>query len=164
MADSLPESMPELLSLVETEWKLLWRIVDQLTPEQLVTPDAGGWSPKDNLAHLSEWMKALMGYHMDRRPAHVVMNLPIEITKDWDMDVINPALFARNRDRSAEDVLAELKSVYAGLTLKLRSMPFEELMKPRHADDPERQPVLVWVLGDTADHFAEHRQTIEKLL
>lgn len=164
MADNLPESMPELLSLIEAEWKHLWRIVDQLTPEQLATPDAGGWSPKDNLAHLSEWMKALMGYHMDRRPAHEVMDLPIEITKDWDMDVINPALFARNRDRSAEDVLAELKNVYAGLTLKLRSMPFEELMKPRHADDPERQPVLAWVLGDTADHFAEHRQTIEKLL
>ena len=41
---------------------------------------------------------------------------------------------------------------------------FEELMQPRHAEDAERQPLLTWILGDTTEHFAEHRATIEKLL
>lgn len=162
MTDNRPESTAELLSQIESEWKQLWRVVDGLTPEQMMKPDAGGWSPKDNLAHLAEWMNALMGYHMDRRPSHEVMNLPIEVTKDWDFEVINRALFERNRLRSVEEVLAELRGVYSALTLKLRSMPFEDLMQPRHADDPERQPLLLWVLGDTSEHFAEHRATIEK--
>ena len=65
----------------------------------MVAPDAGGWSPKDNLAHLTEWMNVLMGYHLDRKPSHEVLRLPAEVTKDWDMEVINPALYARNRDR-----------------------------------------------------------------
>ena len=164
MTDKLPESMPELLSEIEREWKELWRVVAHLTPEQMISPDAGGWSPKDNLAHLAEWMKILMGYHMDRRPAHEVMDVPAEITKDWDMDVTNPVLYKRNRDRSMEEVLTEIRRVYAALTLKLRSMPFEALMRPRHADDPERQPLLTWVLGDTTEHFAEHRATIERSL
>jgi hypothetical protein len=43
-------------------------------------------------------------------------------------------------------------------------MSFEDLMKPRHADDPEKRPLLMWVLGDTSEHFAEHRETIEKML
>ena len=164
MTEQLPQTMPELLSDIEREWKELWRVVVRLTPEQMTTPDTGGWSPKDNLAHLAEWMNALMGYHMDRRPAHEVMSLPPELTCAWDFDVTNPALFERNRNRSVEDIIAEIKRTYSALTLKLRSLPFEALIQPRHADDPERRPLLNWILGDTTEHFAEHRATIEKLL
>jgi hypothetical protein len=84
--------------------------------------------------------------------------------KGWDMEVINPILFERNRNRSTEDVLDKLRRVYADVMKKLDAMSFEELLKPRHADDPERRPVLLWVLGDTTEHFAEHRATIEKML
>jgi hypothetical protein len=164
MTDKIPQNTPELLSGIEREWKELWRVAGHLTPEQMTASDAGGWSPKDNLAHLAEWMKILMGYHMDRCPAHEVMGVPIGVTRDWDMDVINPVLFERNRLRSTDDVLGEIKRVYSALMLKLRSMPFEDLMQPRHADDPERQPLLNWILGNTTQHFAEHRATIEKLL
>jgi hypothetical protein len=164
MTEQLPQNTPELLSDIEREWKELWRVIGRLTPEQMTTPDAGGWSPKDNLAHLTEWMRVLMGYHMDRRPAHEVMGVSPEITKDWDFEVINPVLVERNRGKGSDVVLVELRQVYGDLMLRLRSMPFEELMQPRHADDPERRPVLLWVLGDTTEHFAEHRATIEKML
>ena len=73
----------------------------------LAVPDAGGWSPKDNLAHLAEWMNILMGYHMDRRPPHEVMGVGQEVVQGWDMEKINPVLFERNRNRSAKDVLDE---------------------------------------------------------
>jgi len=164
MSPQLPEATAELLSDIEREWKDLWRAAARLTPEQMVAPDSGGWSPKDNLAHLAEWMKALMGYHMDRRPAHEAMGLPQEITKDWDMEVINPVLYQRNRDRSAADVQSELKRVYTTLMQKLRSMPFEELMRPRYADDPDKRPLLALVLANTSEHFLEHRQAIEAVL
>ena len=80
------------------------------------------------------------------------------------MEVINPVLFERNRNQSVEDVLNELRRAYAELVEKLDSTPFEELLKPRRADDPEKRPLLLWVLGDTLEHFAEHRATIEKML
>lgn len=162
MTDPIPQSTAELLSDIEREWEALWRVVERLTPEQMVTPDSGGWSPKDNLAHLTEWMNVLMGHHLDNKPAHEVMRLPQEVTKDWDMEVINPVLYARNRDRSLQEVVEESRHVYAALMQKLRSMPFEELLRPRHADDPEKRPVLLWVLGDTTEHFAEHREMIGK--
>jgi hypothetical protein len=160
----MPKDKPELMSAIEREWKLLMNVVGKLTGEQMTTPDAGGWSPKDNLAHLSEWMKALMCIHMDRRPSHEVLGVSEDVTKGWDMEVINPVLFERNRNRSRQDILDELKQVYEQLTAKLESMTFEDLMKPRHADDPEKRPLLLWVLGDTTDHFSEHRETIEKTL
>ena len=160
----IPGSKAELLASIEHEWKSLMDVVAKLDFTKMTTPDAGGWSPKDNLAHLAEWMNALMGYHLDRRPRHEVLRVSEEVTKDWDFNVINPVLFERNRNRPVQEVLAELKSVYAELINKLQVMPFEELLKPRHADDPEKRPVLMWVLGDTTDHFAEHRATIEKML
>lgn len=160
----IPGSKKELLTAIEREWKKLMEVVAKLDETKMTAPDAGGWSPKDNLAHLTEWMNSLMGYHLDRRPAHEVMRIPKEAAEGWDMEVINPILFERNQARSAQDVLDELKQVYLSLYNKLDAMNFEDLLKPRHAEDPEKRPVLLWVMGDSADHFAEHRATIEKNL
>ena len=92
------------------------------------------------------------------------MALPEEVTKDWDFEVINPVLFDRNRERTVEDVLDQLQRVYAELVNKLEATPFEDLLKPRHANDTEKRTVLMWFLGDTTEHFEEHRETIEKML
>ena len=94
----IPGSKSELKSSIEREWKSLMEAVEKLQKaNKLTTPDAGGWSPKDNLAHLAEWMNILMGYHMDKRPAHEVMRvagdegerlLPFipQVVKEIDMD------------------------------------------------------------------------------
>jgi hypothetical protein len=160
----VPGNKSELMSAITREWELLMEVVSRLDETQMTSPDEGGWSPKDNLAHLAEWMNVLTGYHLDRRPAHEVLGVSEEVTKGWDMEVINPVLFERNRDRSTEDVLAWLKQVYAETVRKLESMSFDELLAPRHADDPQKRPLLLWVLGDTTEHFAEHRATIERML
>ncbi len=158
----MPENKKELMSAIEREWKLLLAVAEKLTDEQMTQPDAGGWSPKDNLAHLTEWMNTLVGYHIDKRPSHEVMGVPKEVTQDWDMEVINPVLFERNKNRPRSEVLDGLKQAFGSLTAKLESMSFEDLLKPRHENDPEKRPLLLWVLGDTADHFLEHRETIER--
>jgi len=160
----VPGNKSDLMSAIQHEWDLLMDVVSRLDETKMTAPDAGGWSPKDNLAHLAEWMNVLMGYHLDRRPAHEVLGVSEEVTKGWDMEIINPVLFERNKDRSADDVLAFLKSTYEALVEKLGGLTFEYLLMPRHSDDPEKRPVLLWVLGDTTDHFAEHRATIEKIL
>ncbi len=131
---------------------------------QISSPDSGGWSPKDNLAHITEWMNILLGYHMDNRPNHEILGVAPEVTAEWDFDAINKILLERNRDRSVEDVLGELKTVYARVMDRLMATPFEELLKPRHPEDPQSSPLLASVIGDTHEHFAEHRESIEKVL
>lgn len=160
----IPKDKNELTSAIEREWKLLLALAEKLTEKQMTTPDSGGWSPKDNLAHLAEWMNILMGYHMDKLPAHEVMGIPEAAVKDWDMEVINPLLFERNKNRPRGEVLDGLKQVYRSLIAKLESTNFEDLLKPRHAHDPENRPLLLWVLGDTTEHFLEHRETIERAI
>ena len=160
----IPGSKAELISAIKREWKKLMDVVAKLDEQKMTTPDEGGWSPKDNLAHLSEWMNSMMGYHIDRRPPHEVMRMTEEQTRDWDMEVMNPVLFERNKDRSIEDVLDELKQTYEKVLAKLDAMSFDDLMAPRHAQDPEKRPLLMWVIGDTSGHFAEHREVIERML
>ena len=160
----IPGNKRELMSAIKREWKLLMDVAEKLTDEQMTKPDAGGWSPKDNLAHLAEWMNVLMGYHIDHRPSHEVLGVSEDVTKGWDMEIINPVLFERNRNRSRQDVLNELNQAYEKLMAKLESMTFEDILRPRHADDPEKRPLILWILGDTTEHFAEHRETIEKAI
>ena len=166
MADEewIPGSKEELIADIRREWKRLMDVVARLDEQKMTTPDAGGWSPKDNLAHLTEWMNSVMGYHIDKRPAHEVMRITEEQASGWDMEVINPVLFERNKNRSIEDVMDELKQTYERVLAKLDSMTYEDLMKPRHADDPEKRPLLMYVIGDTSGHFAEHREVIERML
>ena len=161
----IPGSKAELMSAIKREWKALMEVVAKLeTANKITTPDEGGWSPKDNLAHLSEWMNSMMGYHLDGRPPHEVMRIPEEAAEGWDMEVINPILFERNKGRSLEDVKAELNQTYEKVLAKLDGMSFDDLMQPHYPDDPEKRPLLMWVIGDTSGHFAEHRETLEKML
>ena len=166
MADEewIPGSKEELMADIRREWKRLMDVVARLDEQKMTTPDAGGWSPKDNLAHLTEWMNSMMGHHIDKRPAHEVMRITEEQASGWDMEVINPVLFERNKNRSVEDVMDELKQTYEKVLAKLDSMTYEDLMKPRHANDPEKRPLLMYVIGDTSGHFAEHREVIERML
>lgn len=161
----VPGSKAELMSEIKREWKLLMDVIAKLeAANKIEVPDEGGWSAKDNLAHLAEWMNSLMGYHMEKRPPEEVMNLTKEQTEGWDMEIINPVLFERNKNRPIEEVMEHLKQTYERLLAKLDATPFEDLLKPRHANDPEKRPLLLWVLGDTTEHFAEHRETIAKML
>ncbi len=164
MTEATPKNMPELLSMIDAEWSALMDVIAKLSPKQMVTSDAGGWSPKDNLAHLMEWMKILIYNNLGAQPAHEVMGVAPEITKEWNFDVMNKVLFERHQHRSVEDVLAGLKRVYGDLLAKLDSMTFDDLMKPRFPDDPEKGPFMNWVRGNSFEHFAEHREYIERVL
>lgn len=165
MADSnLPADKQELMTRIRTEWEALMDAAALLTDEQMHAPDEGGWSPKDNLAHITEWMNILMGYHMDNRPAPGVTGLPPEVCARWDYEEINGLLFERNRRRPAGEVLEELGAVYQTLWDRLEAMSYDDLMQPRRPDDPEKSPLMLWVLGDSAEHFEEHREVIERAL
>ena len=161
--DTLPKSKVELMSQIEHEWSVLMDVVKQLSPEQMLKPDEGGWSPKDNLVHLTEWMNILLGYYFDHRPAHEVVGVGPEVTADWDFQVMNEVMFKRDRDQPLEQVLGELKSTYAKVHDRLEATTFEDLMKPIFEDDPDWF-LIIGVIDNTSEHFVEHRETIQKVL
>ena len=165
MADRiLPKSLDELLTDIEREWQALMQVVDRLTPKQMTTPDTGGWSPKDNLAHLSAWMDFTLKSYLGGMPAHLALGIEEQKLKGMSEDEENAILFERNRGRSTDEVLDELKSTYLETVKTLNRMGFSSLMKPLKDDNPQQRPVIEWVIGNTSEHFAEHRIIIERVL
>jgi len=152
-----------LLNGIRREWVALLDVIARLTPEQMTCPDAGGWSPKDNLAHLTDWLKALTGYHMENKTAEEVLGLPQELVEDFNFNRVNAYMVDRSRNRDLEDVLDELKKKYAEVMMRLEAMPFDDLLQPRFPEDPQKRPLLEWVVGNTIEHFKEHRLTLEKI-
>jgi propanediol dehydratase large subunit len=130
----------------------------------MTAPDPGGWSPKDNLAHLAAWMHFMHEAHLNKKPAHEVMGMDAATLAELDEDGENAILFERNRKRTTAEVLAWLDSTYAKVVETLKKTPFAVLMKPIRDNDPEKRPVILSVLGNTSEHFAEHRRTIERKL
>ena len=162
MADKLPQNMSELLSEIDREWQELQKAIKKITPEQMTAPDPGGWSPKDNLAHLADWMHFMLEAHLNKRPAHEVMEIDAATLAGLNEDEENAILFERSRNRPTAEVLAWLDSTYAKVVETLKKTPFADLMKPIRDNDPEKRPVILSVLGNTSEHFVEHRRVIER--
>ena len=159
-----PHSMADLLTRIQAEWSALLAVVEMLSSEQMTTPDAGGWSPKDNLAHLAAWEQWLLRYHLGGEAAHQVLQLDEATFDSLDETSINALLFERNRDRSAESILGELHATHQQVLATLEGLSFADLLAVRYADDPEQRPVLDWVMGNTVEHIHEHRQTIQGVI
>lgn len=164
MAETFPQSTADLLGLIEREWKALMDVVGRLSDQQMTTPDSGGWSPKDNLAHLAAWMRYMKDAYLNKLPKYQAMGIDEEQFRKLDENGVNAVLFERNRNRTTQDVLDGLRSTYAEIVEVLSGMPFADLMKPLWSSGPDKRLVIESVLGNTSDHFREHRLTIEKAL
>ena len=162
MSHSIPESTSELMALIDQEWHALMQVVDRLTPHQMTTSDSGGWTPKDNLAHLAAWMRVMKDAYLDKMPEYQAMGIEAERFKQLDTDGINSVLFERNRNRSTAEVLSGLKSTYSDAVQGLQGVVYADLMKPLRQSGAER--LIDEVLWNTSDHFREHRLTIERVL
>ena len=162
-AVDFPQSKEELMSEIKREWDALMQVVNCLTPDQMTTPDSGGWSPRDNLAHLSAWMNIMLKSYLGGMPAHQAMGIDEQKLKELDEDGENAVIFERNRGRSTEEVLSELKDTYNETVKTLRAMDFQNLLKAFKGDNPQTL-AIDRVRGNTSEHFKEHRVIIGRAL
>jgi hypothetical protein len=161
---TLPRDKTDLMKRIQREWLALMRAIGGLAPGPMSAPMSGGWSIKDNLAHLAAWEQFLVHHHIHGQPPHQVMQIDAETFKRLDEAGINAMIRKDNRYRPAADVLANLRRSHAEVLRTLEAMSFSDLMKPRYSDDPEKRPLIGWVIGNTYEHYAEHRQNIERML
>ena len=159
-----PKDKDDLMLAIDRERTAFWNLVRGLNEAQMSTPDSSGWAPKDHVAHLSAWMRSLIGYHFDHRPWHEVLKVDQSLTDKVDIDGINDLLYQRKRKLPVPDVLAEFQEACAELYARLNSLSFEDLMKPRFPNDAEKRSLMDFVLSDTSEHLAEHREYIERAL
>lgn len=158
--EAMPGTKGELLERIDREWAALQQTITGLSEEQLQVQDAGGWSIKDNLAHLAAWEHFMAGHYLQGQPASVAMGIDEATMKTGDEDVINRMIFARSQHRSVADVLADANRVHGATVEALQATSWDDLTRPVSQDDLQARPVLLWVVGNTYEHYAEHAARI----
>jgi hypothetical protein len=160
MAEEMQRNTSELLAQIDADWQALHAAIAGLTPEQMTAPGEGGWSIKDNLAHVAEWEQYLLRVLLGGETDAEFMGAAFERINPDDIDQVNNFLYERNRDRDLNDVLAGLRRSHEQVMAKMEATPFEDFLQPMFPDRPE--PVLEWVAGNTYGHYREHREIIER--
>ena len=160
---SVPKDKADLMERIQREWSALTQAIDKLSDEQMSVPGTGSWSIKDNLAHLAAWEQFMLLYHLQGHPPHEAMQVDEATLERLDEDGLNAILYERNRHRSVADVVSDLYRSHEQVLATLEQMTYADLMKPRYSDDPEARPIIGWVIGNTYEHYQEHRRAIQAI-
>ncbi len=163
-----PTTKAELLHNLEQEWADFHAYIRSLTPEQLTQPrDAAGWSAKDHLIHLALWqdgVSALLERKGETRAAAMGLD-----AAEWgrEMDEVNAIMQRMHRDLPLDDALARLQGAHERMHRIITALPEAALFLPYTDYDPSMprdNPILDWIVGDSYEHYAEHRPWIAAIV
>lgn len=171
-ARPLPRTKEEVLARIEQSRRALEGRIGELSAAQLTGPkDRAGWSVKDHLAHLAAWERSI-AYLLRGRPRHEGLGVP-EVsylgTDGTDEDGINAIIHGRTRDWPLAEALESFRDAHRQLLAALGPLTYEDLLEPYShylPDEPgedDGTPILRRILGNTAEHYEEHRPWIEAL-
>jgi hypothetical protein len=173
MIDDEPQviqgDMNELNRRISVAWAALEDAIDGLDERQLSeVRDANGWAIKDHLLNLALWERSI-AKALQNQPRHETLGVSEDDYLNLGVDGINAIIFERYRDLPADEVLATLRSQHQETLDILAGLTWEDVLRPyAHylPDEPGKEdgdPILYWIMGNTAGHYDEHREWIEAL-
>jgi hypothetical protein len=159
-------SKQELLSRIETERALLETVVGALRPEQMTqSATLGEWSVKDTLAHITmltaRCVTLLYQVEQGQTPDDMeFVDLSFSPSK-WDVDAANAVDYAAQKDRPLELVQGDFRGAHRQLLKRLSGWSEADLTDNRRFGWLRGASMADFLLSETAEHEAEHRQQIE---
>lgn len=157
-----PTTKADLLYRVADAYGALTTTLDAMPPRALILPGVNGeWSTKDEVVHLTFWEKrplALLHAALDgSEPPHGPF-----VGDDAIIDQMNAVCFTANRDRTIDDVLADLEATHTALVHAVDALPDEMLFAAGHY--PWTKGIALWeaIAGNTYAHYPEHVRDIQR--
>ena len=166
MSDT-PTSKAELNERISSSYAALEQTIAQLNDKQLTAPIDGSWSAKDLLAHIAAWEQVTIHFHVGDRSFEEVTQLTSVPYGSTSVDQINEAFYQRDRDIPLAQVLQSFRSSHQELLARLDHMSEADLFKPYTpaGRGPDSTGQLIdWVIGDSYEHYDEHRATMQRLI
>jgi len=99
--ESTPQSKAELVARITREWDALQAAIAGLSEEQLTAPGDGGWSIKDNLAHIAAWEQYMLAAVLQGQTAAQALGVAPETLQGLDDNGINDILYRAGAGRGA---------------------------------------------------------------
>ena len=157
----------ELVSRMQKGWDDFQAYLKTLTLEQMTQPtDAAGWTVKDHIIHLATWEDGVYAL-LEKQPRHAQMGLDKALWEGHEIDAINADIQQRNKDKPLAEVLQIFENVHKRLVEKIQSMSSKDLLRPYsyyQADSTAEKPVFGWIVGNTYEHYAEHKPWIAAIV
>lgn len=160
-----------LVKALHAQRVLLEVILEQLTPEQMLSPgvDASlsAMTVKDVIAHLTAWDKR--GTAWIRAAARGEMPEMPEPGKTWaDLDALNAQTYAESRERPLDDVLKAFAAAYPPLLEAAQAFPESEIARPitffngTHMQTIPAGRLIAWRYRHYREHGEQIRQWIKR--
>ena len=159
-----PTTMAELRERIGSSYAALEQTIGQLSDKQLTAPIDGSWSAKDILAHIAAWAQVTIHFHVGGRSFEDVTHIPDVPYATTPVDQINEAFYERDRNLPLAQVLQSFRSSHQQLLAMLDGMSDADLFKPYTPAGRGSGQMIEWIIGDSYDHYDEHRATLERLL
>ena len=160
----------QVLDTIEATWDTYWSRIQALPRETLLTPtDAAGWAARDHIDHLRAW-EASITTAITRGNRHEGMGVSADEYAAGDIDRLNDRIRAVNASASLEEVLAMAEAGHEAFLDALRSLPPDGLNRSYGSyvsdapDDRRDEPFALRVLGNSAEHYPEHLEYIQRIV
>jgi hypothetical protein len=156
----------DLRRWVGRAWNELQESIGRLDERQLTVPGADGWSVKDHIAHIAVWEQYLIAV-LERREPYAALGLPAR--GGLSTDELNAVIRDRHSAASLADVRRLSGETHAALTRVLDGLSDADVERPYASFQPGAgqpdggRPIRLWIAGNTAEHYEEHRDWIRAL-
>jgi len=157
-----PTMKSDLLYRIADGYAAWAATIDASPPRELTLPDLhGGWSIKDEVAHVTYWetrvLAVLQAALAGEEPPHQPGAGSAE-----KIEELNAGVFAASQRRTLDDVLAEMARTHAAFVRAVEGLPDDALFDPHRFPWADGEPVAVAIAGDTYEHYPEHIRNIQR--
>lgn len=147
-------SKAQLLTDIATDRRRLEKNLAGLSEDEMLQAGVTGvWSVKDILAHLAAWEKLFLGWYSAGMSGGAVETTPVGMCQTA-MDSINERIFAQNKDRSLQDVLAEFHASFRQVMKVIEAIPEEDMFTKGRFAWTGKLLLADYIAGNTCSHYA----------
>ena len=158
-APAYPPGKEALLAKIEDGWRALMAAVEAVPVNKMALAPSGGWSVKDQIAHVTAWEDILLRHYIGGAPLPEVAGAKGAAIED--IDHVNLILFERDHDLTIEQVMDRAAVTHKTVIEKIQVTDWETLQGPHRVGDRELPSLLAAVAANTYEHYEEHTPQIE---
>jgi hypothetical protein len=154
----------KIIESIRSERGSLDTVLGRLSETQMTGPAIeSDWTVKDILAHIADWEQRMVRWTEESLRGEVPERPAPGMTWD-DLDRLNEQIFASNRDKPLNDVLAEFHRSFQRALTTVEALAEADLIDPKRFEWRQGDPLWHMVAANTWWHYKEHRETIENWL
>ena len=153
-----------LFDKVSSGYNAFEKLLSPLTQAQMLVPEVnGGWSIKDNIAHITSWHQRLLELLQAAEQRRPPAKIP-ETLDDATVDQINEHFYQENKSLTLDVVLQRFRTSYIQVIATIQVLSDEDFT------DTQRfawlEGTLLWqvVKDNTYGHYQEHAEIIQAWL